>query len=242
MSNLFLLTSRGKGKMSLFEDFIETLKSVLKEAPHNIIILTGVIFISLSFFKISQIEILPNTEPSSLRFVGGLFIIMGFIRDIVALKPGSIWNRLIFLTALGVFFFFITIPPYKIEIVSPTDGSKITYPVSINGTFSGKLPEGKHAWLIISSDNPYQWWPKMRFNQIQGRWDINVWVGDEKDDGKQNHYIDIVLMDETDNDIYLNHLKKYNYTEPPSIEPPKSAYGIKRITVTRINNTTNITR
>lgn len=127
--------------------------------------------------------------------------------------------------------------PLKIDITSLGTGDRVAVSTTVSGTFSGQLPKGQYMWVVINPHpSPGQWWPQGgRISPENGMlWDVDVWLGREKEDVGKKFDIAVILVNSADDKAYLQYLENGQETEKyPGIPLPDSARIIDRITVTR---------
>lgn len=124
-----------------------------------------------------------------------------------------------------------------IKITSPTEGERVPFSNVVSGTVSGEMQEGQFMWLVMNpSTNPGQWWPQGgRIGPWEGQWDIQAWFGKENKDIGTKYYLAVILVNEKDNQYYINYLENGQKTgNYPGISLPPSAEIMDRITVVRI--------
>ena len=127
-------------------------------------------------------------------------------------------------------------PILRIKITSPKEGDEVPVSTIVSGTFSGELPEGQYMWVVINPhSSPGQWWPQGgRINPGKGQWNVQVWLGREKEDTGKEFDIAVILVNEKDDQYYRDYLKTGQETGSyPGIPLPASADIIDRITVMR---------
>lgn len=121
----------------------------------------------------------------------------------------------------------------EIKITSPKDGDKIPVNITVNGTISGELPNGRYMWIFINSQlNPNEWWPKGKHIQPKnGQWSTPVWVGG---DTASNVGIAVVLVNENDDENLQDYGRTGDKTGNfPAMSLPYSAKIVANITVTK---------
>ena len=126
--------------------------------------------------------------------------------------------------------------PLIIKIISPREGNEVPVSDIITGTISGELPERRYMWVVINPHtNPGLWWPQGgRINPWKGKWNAQAQFGREKEDIGTKFDIAVVLVNEKDDQYYLNYLKTGQETGNYSGIPlPTSAEIKDEITVTR---------
>lgn len=127
-------------------------------------------------------------------------------------------------------------PTFEIKITSPKEGDEVPVSIIVRGTFLGELPEGHYMWVVI---NPHpslgQWWPQGgRVNPWKGQWDVQAWLGREKEDIGKEFDIAIILVNEEDDQYYWDYLGTGQETGSyPGIPLPASAKTRDMITVMR---------
>lgn len=127
-------------------------------------------------------------------------------------------------------------PTLRIKITSPKEGDEVPVSTIVSGTFSGELQEGQYIWVVINPHpSPGQWWPQGgRINPWKGQWNVQVWLGREKEDTGKEFDIAVILVNEKDDQYYRDYLKTGQETGSyPGIPLPASADIIDRITVMR---------
>lgn len=127
-------------------------------------------------------------------------------------------------------------PTLEIKITSPKEGDEVPVAIIVRGTFSGELPEGRYMWVVINPHpSPGQWWPQEgRVDPWKGQWDVQAWLGREKEDIGKEFDIAIILVNEEDDQYYRDYLGTGQETGSyPGIPLPASAKIMDIITVMR---------
>jgi len=124
----------------------------------------------------------------------------------------------------------------EIKTISPKEGDEVPVAIIVSGTISGELPKGQYMWVVINPHpSPGQWWPQGgRISPWRGQWDVQTWVGREKEDIGKEFDIAVILVSEKDDQYYRNYLRTGQETGSyPGIPLPASANILDRITVVR---------
>lgn len=127
------------------------------------------------------------------------------------------------------------VPFPEIEIISPEEGDEVPISIIVSGSFSGELPEGQYMWVVINPHpSPGQWWPQGGRIDPREEWEIPIWLGREKQNIGDKFDIAVILVNEEDNQDYVDYLKTGEETGSyPGILLPDSADIVDRITVIR---------
>jgi hypothetical protein len=99
----------------------------------------------------------------------------------------------------------------SITIAYPGPGDMVDRVQQVRGKLSGKLPEGTHAWLVVSgySDLPFRLWqPSVQIPDTD-TWDIKVYVGGVNETGNK-YQIAAVLVNEDWHDYFNYYIRKSN--------------------------------
>lgn len=98
----------------------------------------------------------------------------------------------------------------SINITYPNENNWIGHLQQVAGKFSGKLSEGKHAWLLASYGSlPYRWWePLGEIIPDKDSWEVTAYIGAAGAGETGNKYeIAAVLVNEEWHD-YFNYYKQ----------------------------------
>jgi hypothetical protein len=98
----------------------------------------------------------------------------------------------------------------EIKIISPEKGDKIKGYSVVRGIICGELPNRQYMWIVSNIESAAGgWWPQAGPVKPQsGRWNVETWVGLDKKDSGKSVSIDAILVDESDNEIFMNYRKE----------------------------------
>jgi hypothetical protein len=212
----------------------------------------GIVFSIIGCF-VALAQVPDSTWWRDPLLRGSVLLIIACILSIVATSSNNgKWFAIGAIVALFVsIFIFLSLPQFgyafnklespgssniSIKITYPSENNNVVHPQQVAGKFSGKLSEGRHAWLLASlvsysdrpGDRPYRWWePLGEIIPDKDSWEVTAYIGAAGADIETGNKYEIaaVLVNEEWHD-YFNYYKQnakdstFWWTVPLPIEFP----------------------
>jgi len=127
-------------------------------------------------------------------------------------------------------------PVLDIKITTPKIDEEVPMGITVEGTISGELPQGRYMWVVINPHtSPGQWWPQGgRVQPWGGRWNAPAILGREKEDQGVKFDIAAIHVNEKDDEYFRTYLENGARTgDYPGKPLPPSSLIVDRITVKR---------
>ena len=144
-----------------------------------LLVIAGVICVVLAIIgRISgKIEIIvPPERQRILGGVGAVFLVIGLVLGVV-IQSITIYESVTSTPTPPITPTqpLSPTPQITVEITNPKNGTEISSPLTVDGTFKGELPEDWYLWMFV--DNYEEWYPINRIEPFGGKWHSKIWFG-----------------------------------------------------------------